>query len=53
MWFGGLSTTARQPKAARSITLGSWSVKRWCGEARASADEEPTDETVELCQAMA
>ena len=52
-WDGGLSTTAREPKEARSITRGGLPVSRWCGDTFTSAGEEPTDETVELCHSTA
>ena len=52
-WAVGLSTTARQPKACRSMTRGSVSVSRWCGEMLTSAVDVPADVFMELCQSTA
>ena len=51
--LGGFMTTAKQPNVAKSATDGSRRVNRWVGEMEVSAVEDPTEDTVELCQSTA
>ena len=51
--MGARSTTARQPKDARSMTRGGRRVNRWWGEMLASAVLDPTEVMAELCQSTA